>query len=65
MPRLRRIGQVSVVVLAATVDLLVWSGARDLRGGGTLPFWVVPTLTVVEVYAKPHIFTSHGLVRGS
>ena len=47
MPRLRRIGQVSVVVLAATVDLLVWRGARDLRGGGTLPFWVVPTLTVV------------------
>ncbi len=45
--RPRRAGDAAVVVLAAVVDLVVWRGDSQLRSGGTLPFWVVPVLTVV------------------
>ena len=44
---LRRAGDVALVVLAAVVDLVVWGGDRQLRGGGALPFWVVPVLTAL------------------
>ena len=45
---LRRAGDVAVVVLAAVVDLVVWHGDRQLLlSGATIPFWVVPVLTVL------------------
>jgi signal transduction histidine kinase len=43
-------GSVLLTAAAVAVDLLVWSGDRLLRTGGTLPLWIVPTLTAV-VYA--------------
>jgi signal transduction histidine kinase len=45
--RLRLAGDVALVVLAVIVDLVVWGGEGQLRSGGTLPFWVVPVLTIV------------------
>jgi signal transduction histidine kinase len=44
--RLRSVRDVAVVVVALAVELLVWHGDRQLRGGGTAPMWVVPVLTV-------------------
>jgi signal transduction histidine kinase len=44
---LRRAGDVAVVVLAVVVDLVVWAGDRQLISGGTIPFWIVPVLTVL------------------
>jgi signal transduction histidine kinase len=45
--RLRLAGDVALVVLAVIVDLVVWGGEGQLRTGATLPFWVVPALTIV------------------
>ena len=45
--RLRLAGDVALVVLAIIVDLVVWSGKRQLINGETLPFWVVPVLTIL------------------
>ena len=45
--RLRLAGDVALVVLAIIVDLVVWAGDRQLRTGATLPFWVIPALTVL------------------
>jgi signal transduction histidine kinase len=45
--RLRLAGDVALVVLAIIVDLVVWSGDRQLITGETLPFWVVPVLTTL------------------
>jgi signal transduction histidine kinase len=43
---LRSVRDVAVVVVALAVELLVWHGDRQLRGGGTAPMWVVPVLAV-------------------
>ena len=45
--RLRLAGDVTLVVLAIIVDLVVWAGDRQLRTGATLPFWVIPVLTII------------------
>ena len=45
--RLRLAGDVTLVVLAIIVDLVVWAGDRQLRTGATLPFWVIPALTTI------------------
>jgi len=39
--------RVAVVGLALVVDLTIWNEERQLRGGGHLPFVVIPVLTVV------------------
>jgi len=39
-----------LVGTAAVVDVVTWSSDGELRGGGTLPLWVIPTLTAL-VYA--------------
>jgi signal transduction histidine kinase len=43
----RALGPVVVVALAVLVDLLTWSGDRELRGGAVLQWWVLPSATVV------------------
>ncbi|WP_019927457.1 sensor histidine kinase [Nocardia sp. BMG111209] len=43
----RGIADVTLVVVVGLVDMAVWGGAhRDLTGGGRLPWWGLPTLTV-------------------
>lgn len=44
---IRAFGPVVVVALAVFVDLLTWSGDRELRGGAVLQWWVLPSATVV------------------
>lgn len=75
MSWMRRLGDVVVVVVAVIVDLIVWGGARQLRFGGLLPFWIVPTLTVatystllvrrrwpIEVFALQWTYGLAGLI---
>src|SRR4051794_12086046 len=51
--KLRSLGNAFIVVLAIAVELLVWGGDRGLRGGGSLPLWVVPALTVLVFAVLP------------
>jgi signal transduction histidine kinase len=47
MPRLLRVGlNHSVVVLGMAVDIVVWSGASQTRGGTFLPGWLPPAVMV-------------------
>ncbi|WP_456821069.1 sensor histidine kinase [Cellulomonas sp. URHB0016] len=42
-----RARDIAVVVLALAVDLLFWSGARELRGGAVLPVLVIPLVSAL------------------
>src|SRR4051794_7215108 len=46
----RWIGDALLIAGVATVDLVIWNGDNQIRGGGVMPLWVVPTVAVV-VYA--------------
>ena len=46
VPAVRALGPVVIVALAVLVDLLTWSGDRELRGGAVLQWWVLPCATV-------------------
>ena len=35
-------GDLVVTLLAFAIDMVIWNGDRQLRGGGTVPIWVVP-----------------------
>ena len=59
----RRFGDLFNLVYDPAFLVHAWERVSTNRGAGTPG---VDRATVAkEVYAKPHIFTSHGLVRGS
>lgn len=44
---LRRVAaDVTILVVAYTVNMVFWNGDRDMTGGGRLPVWVVPAVAV-------------------
>lgn len=46
MVRLCHFRAVAIVVSAAALELAVWGGDCGLRGGGAVPFWVVPAVAI-------------------
>src|SRR3954452_19052907 len=48
--RQRRIGDALLIAAATMVDLVAWNGDNEIRGGGEIPLWVVPSVTIA-VYA--------------
>ena len=56
--RPRRWRGTAIIVIAAAFDLWVYSGDRELRGGGLAPEWLVPTLTVL-VFATLYLRWRH------